>query len=250
MGTRTLLLVLGLHFSLLGNLEAIVCPGGFIANGRKSCVDIDECKEWDSTPPCGSNATCYNTQGSFFCQCLPGFKSTTVKFTTLTGECKDLNECEVEPQVCGSNNICRNTIGSFNCQCRPGFTSTTTVNFTALTGECKDINGCFDCPCTSGFGERRNGDCNDESRVYVDECKEQTADCPNKSFCVNTPGSYDCICLSGYTLTESKRGCMDLDECQETPQVCGRNAICLNTFGSYHCQCQPGFRISNHTVKD
>ncbi|XP_071209527.1 adhesion G protein-coupled receptor E5-like [Salvelinus alpinus] len=180
MGSRTLLLVLGLHFSLLGNLEAIDCPGGFIANGTKSCVDADECKEWDSAPPCGSNTTCYNTQGSFYCQCLPGFVSTTTfKFTPLTGECKDLNECEVEPQVCGSNTICLNTIGSFNCQCRPGFTSTTTVNFTALTGECKDM----------------------------DECKEKTADCPNNSFCVNNPGSYDCICLSGYTLTESKRVC-------------------------------------------
>ncbi|XP_042174813.1 adhesion G protein-coupled receptor E1-like isoform X3 [Oncorhynchus tshawytscha] len=121
MGSRTLLLVLGLHFTLLGNIEARDCSLGFIAKGRQ-CDDIDECKEWDSNPPCGSNATCYNTQGSFYCHCLPGFRSTTsLKFTPFAGECKDLNECLENPPVCGSNTICINTIGSFNCQCQPGF---------------------------------------------------------------------------------------------------------------------------------
>ncbi|XP_042164636.1 adhesion G protein-coupled receptor E1-like [Oncorhynchus tshawytscha] len=177
MGSRTLLLVLGLHFTLLGYLEAIDCGLGFMVKERQQCVDTDECKELDSTPPCGSNATCYNTQGSFYCHCLPGFISTTTfKFTALTGECNDLNECQDTPQVCGSNAACLNTIGSYYCQCKPGFRSTTTVNYTALTGECKD----------------------------TDECKEQTADCPNNSSCVNTPGSYICICQSGYTLTESR----------------------------------------------
>ncbi|XP_052366910.1 adhesion G protein-coupled receptor E1-like, partial [Oncorhynchus keta] len=157
MESRTLLLVLGLHFTLLGNLEARDCGLGFIAKG-KQCDDIDECKEWDSTPPCGSNAACYNTYGSFYCQCLPGFRSTTTfNFTALTGECNDLNECHETPQVCGNNTICLNSIGSFKCQCQPGFRSTTTVNYTALTGDCKDINGCFDCPCTSEYGKEEMG---------------------------------------------------------------------------------------------
>ncbi|CDQ96189.1 unnamed protein product [Oncorhynchus mykiss] len=83
---------------------------------------MDECKQWDSTPTCGSNATCYNTYGSFYCQCQHGFRSTTsLKFTPFAGECKDLNECLENPPVCGSNTICLNTIGSYNCQCQPGF---------------------------------------------------------------------------------------------------------------------------------
>ncbi|XP_071219401.1 adhesion G protein-coupled receptor E1-like [Salvelinus alpinus] len=178
MGSRTLLLVLGLHFTLLGNLEAIDCDPGFGFKTRKQCVDTDECKEWDSAPPCGSNATCYNTHGSFYCQCLPGFKSTTtVNFTAFTGECKELNECEVEPQVCGSNAICLNTIGSFYCQYRTGFRSTSTVNFIALTGECKDINEFSDCPCTSENSNRGDGDCNGESRVCV--CGEVCVEIPD-----------------------------------------------------------------------
>nr|XP_046192560.1 adhesion G protein-coupled receptor E1-like [Oncorhynchus gorbuscha] len=121
MESRTLLLVLGLHFTLLGNQEARDCGLGFIVKG-KQCDDIDECKELEPTPPCESTATCYNTYGSFYCQCQPGFISTTtVDFTPLTGKCKDIDECQDTPQVCGSNASCLNTIGSFHCQCQPGF---------------------------------------------------------------------------------------------------------------------------------
>ncbi|XP_052364436.1 adhesion G protein-coupled receptor E2-like [Oncorhynchus keta] len=122
MESRTLLLVLGLHFTLPGNLEARVCGLGFIANGSQQCDDIDECKEWDSNPPCGSKATCYNTYGSFYCHCLPGFRSTTTfKFTPFTGECNDIDECKGRLRVCPSNAICLNTIGSYHCLCQPGF---------------------------------------------------------------------------------------------------------------------------------
>ncbi|XP_031673778.1 adhesion G protein-coupled receptor E2-like [Oncorhynchus kisutch] len=167
MGSRTLLLVLGLHFTLLGNLEARVCGLGFKAKGRQQCVDIDECKEKDSTPPCGSKAACYNTQGSFYCQCLPGFRSTTsFKFTPLAGECNDLNECQKTPQVCGSNATCLNTIGSYLCQCQPGFRSTTPVNYTALTGECK---GEYSSVCNN-FPPLRLRRSKDRTKMLRDKC--------------------------------------------------------------------------------
>uniref|UniRef100_A0A4W5JZ34 EGF-like domain-containing protein n=1 Tax=Hucho hucho TaxID=62062 RepID=A0A4W5JZ34_9TELE len=131
MGSRTVLLILGLHFSLLGILEVNGCDPGFQAKERKLCVDTDECNEWDIIPPCGSNATCYNTQGSFLCQCLPGFISTTTVNLTFSGQCNDVNECQETPQVCGSNTICSNTFGSYNCQCLPGFRVPT------YTGRCE-----------------------------------------------------------------------------------------------------------------
>ncbi|XP_031674101.1 adhesion G protein-coupled receptor E2-like [Oncorhynchus kisutch] len=165
MGSRTLLLVLGLNFSLLGNLEARYCPWGYTAKGSQQCGDMDECKEWDSNPPCGSNAACYNTQGSFYCQCLPGFRSTTtVQFTALTGECKDLDECQGKVQLCTSNTICLNTIGSFNCQCKPGF------KFSAYAGHCEDL----------------------------DECQETPQVCGSNTSCLNTFGSYHCQCQPGF----------------------------------------------------
>ncbi|XP_052366233.1 adhesion G protein-coupled receptor E2-like isoform X4 [Oncorhynchus keta] len=164
MESRTLLLVLGLDFILLVNLVAKGCDPGFIAKGSQKCDDIDECKEWDSTPPCGSKAACFNTQGSFYCHCLPGFISTTTDyFTPLTGKCKDIDECLIT-QVCGSNTICLNTIGSYNCQCQPGFRVST------YTGRCTDI----------------------------DECLEKTHSCGSNASCLNTIGSFHCQCQPGF----------------------------------------------------
>ncbi|XP_052366909.1 adhesion G protein-coupled receptor E5-like [Oncorhynchus keta] len=181
MESRTLLLVLGLHFTLLGNIEARDCGLGFIANGSQQCDDIDECKELDSNPPCGSNATCSNTYGSFYCHCLPGFRSTTTfKFTPFTGECKDLNECLEKPPVCGSNTICLNTIGSFNCQCQPGFRVT-------YAGHCADI----------------------------DECNEIAGICGVGGDCQNQKGSYSCLCHPGYSNYDNKQAQCSVLTCDQ-----------------------------------
>ncbi|XP_064815286.1 adhesion G protein-coupled receptor E1-like isoform X2 [Oncorhynchus masou masou] len=181
MGSRTLLLVLGLHFTLLGNIEARDCGLGFIANGSQQCDDTDECKEWDNTSPCGSNAACFNTWGSFYCHCLPGFRSTTTfKFTPFAGECKDLNECLEKPPVCGSNTICLNTIGSFNCQCQPGFRVTD-------TGHCADI----------------------------DECNEIAGICGVGGDCQNQKGSYSCLCRPGYSNYDNKQAQCSVLTCDQ-----------------------------------
>ncbi|XP_036804796.1 adhesion G protein-coupled receptor E5-like isoform X1 [Oncorhynchus mykiss] len=181
MGSRTLLLVLGLHFTLLGNIEARVCGLGFIANESQQCDDTDECKELDSNPTCGSNAACYNTYGSFYCNCLPGFRSTTTfKFTPFTGECKDLNECLENPPVCGSNTICINTIGSYNCQCQPGFRVT-------YNGHCADI----------------------------DECNETAGICGVGGDCQNQKGSYSCLCHPGYSNYDNKQAQCSVLTCDQ-----------------------------------
>ena len=36
-----------------------------------NCVDIDECSQGN---PCPANSNCANTDGSFVCTCLPGFR--------------------------------------------------------------------------------------------------------------------------------------------------------------------------------
>ncbi|XP_036795875.1 adhesion G protein-coupled receptor E1 [Oncorhynchus mykiss] len=182
MGSRTLLLVLGLHFTLLGNIEARDCGLGFIAKGSQQCVDMDECKQWDSTPTCGSNATCYNTYGSFYCQCQHGFRSTTsLKFTPFAGECKDLNECLENPPVCGSNTICLNTIGSYNCQCQPGFRVPTYAE------HCADI----------------------------DECNETAGICGVGGDCQNQKGSYSCLCHPGYSNYDNKQAQCSVLTCDQ-----------------------------------
>lgn len=43
------------------------------------CEDFDECQTDEDNPNeggiCGDNTQCFNTAGSFYCQCLEGFLS-------------------------------------------------------------------------------------------------------------------------------------------------------------------------------
>lgn len=81
--------------------------------------------------------------------------------------------------------------------------------------------------------------------------------------CMNTPGSYNCICNRGYALTNDSLTCagiairkllddidnqlppctLDIDECEmsESGGMC--NHTCVNTPGSYECQCNIGYRL-------
>ena len=43
-----------------------------ILNYQKSCCQLTDTNECDSNP-CGTNADCFNTLGSFICQCSPGY---------------------------------------------------------------------------------------------------------------------------------------------------------------------------------
>ncbi|XP_045565892.1 adhesion G protein-coupled receptor E5 isoform X2 [Salmo salar] len=183
MGSRTLLLILGLHFTLLGNVEAIVCSQGLISHQNK-CIDADECTDLEhGPPPCGSYSTCYNTQGSFYCQCLPGFISTTTVNFTFPGQCTDLNECLEKPQACGSNTICVNTIGSFNCRCQPGFRS----NITNVTRHCADM----------------------------DECNVTAGICGVGGTCDNLEGSYACLCNPGHSNYGNKKAQCSVLTCDQ-----------------------------------
>uniref|UniRef100_A0A3B5B9V6 Latent-transforming growth factor beta-binding protein 4-like n=1 Tax=Stegastes partitus TaxID=144197 RepID=A0A3B5B9V6_9TELE len=60
--------------------------------------------------------------------------------------------------------------------------------------------------------------------------------------CDNTPGSYRCVCRLGYRLTGNT--CTDIDECRQAPCSNGR---CENTPGSYRCVCRHGYKLQNNT---
>ncbi|KAL9950786.1 hypothetical protein ACROYT_G043346 [Oculina patagonica] len=65
-------------------------------------------------------------------------------------------------------------------------------------------------------------------------------ECHEKAVCVNTPGSYHCICLDGYFGNGTH--CQDFDECQASDlNECHEKAKCTNTLGSYNCTCIDGY---------
>ena len=72
--------------------------------GLNCSEDIDEC---DDAGICLNGATCVNSQGSYSCQCVPGY---------VGQHCGvDVNECESEP--CQNAGVCGDEVDGFTCDC-------------------------------------------------------------------------------------------------------------------------------------
>ncbi|XP_072104264.1 uncharacterized protein [Mobula birostris] len=98
------------------------CKAGFYSDSgdrrfadstESTCKDYNEC--YTVKTSCGTDATCYNTMGGFYCLCHAGFAraSGERKFTGYSAGCEDINECLQQP--CGPQEVCHNTKGSFFC---------------------------------------------------------------------------------------------------------------------------------------
>ena len=61
--------------------------------------------------------------------------------------------------------------------------------------------------------------------------------CANGASCVFTgPGTYQCICLPGFT----NNRCQDVsNNCANSP--CAHGATCINNINSYTCDCPQGY---------
>ncbi|XP_051904887.1 adhesion G protein-coupled receptor E1 isoform X2 [Hippocampus zosterae] len=106
-----------------------------------------------------------------------------------------------------------------------------------------------DCACPKGFNLVK-GKCNDE-----DECNEDYPEgmglCGKNAFCVNTIGSFNCMCEKGFQTNErstnftaeSSLTCEDINECLEDKEICGSRP-CINTSPMYYCGCNEGFVVN------
>ncbi|KAG7233651.1 hypothetical protein INR49_006765 [Caranx melampygus] len=193
---------------------AILCgserPGYYIDITTGQVIDIDECRE---IPGVCENGVCINMIGSFRCECPIGFI-----YNDKLLICEDIDECQNGP-VCQQNAACLNMPGSYRCECKPGY------RFTP-TGQCLGE--------TDGFTA---------SLTHRNECIENPGIC-NPGQCIDTLGSYRCICPNGFKTTRDQSMCVDVDECERQP--CG-NGTCKNTVGSYNCLCYPGFQNSHNS---
>ncbi|XP_078090952.1 adhesion G protein-coupled receptor E3-like isoform X2 [Mustelus asterias] len=125
------------------------CERGFYSNSgdhsfsglaESYCKDYNECETTSIT--CGNNASCHNTEGSFYCNCHKGFARSNgeTNFTGYGRGCEDVDECLLD--MCGSNANCSNTVGNFTCTCNPGFISTSGGTRLNHSDTCVE----FDCP--------------------------------------------------------------------------------------------------------
>ncbi|XP_028415701.1 matrilin-2-like [Dendronephthya gigantea] len=73
----------------------------------------------------------------------------------------------------------------------------------------------------------------------IDECKLGFHNCSFEKSCINTNGSFYCVCIIGYTGTGEV--CTDVDECELEIDNCDSHASCVNTNGSFNCLCNFGY---------
>uniref|UniRef100_A0A8C6DB53 Adhesion G protein-coupled receptor L4 n=1 Tax=Moschus moschiferus TaxID=68415 RepID=A0A8C6DB53_MOSMO len=64
--------------------EGCYCNIGYSGNGVTICEDDNECG--NLTQSCGENANCTNTQGSYYCMCAPGFRSSNNQDKFITND--------------------------------------------------------------------------------------------------------------------------------------------------------------------
>lgn len=81
-------------------------------------------------------------------------------------------------------------------------------------------------------------------RIDINECIERGGEhghhCNANTQCINTHGSFDCHCMSGFSRVD-KWNCAEINECETDERLCHENALCTNTFGSYTCECKKGY---------
>ncbi|KAH9505774.1 hypothetical protein Btru_055751, partial [Bulinus truncatus] len=266
-----------------------VCQLGY---GKTSGSDVCQgCSDFfygkDCSQQCNCNSfhsTCDKTNGT--CHCIKGWTGPTCD--------DDIDEC-LDTASCNStkNELCVDTEGSFYCSCqlgyyRPNSSSECTVCPPFYYGEfcsqscacnsnnansCNNVNGT--CSCKSQW---RGTDCTTD----VDECQENTYNCPNNSHCTNVNGGYTCDCNSGYFKKTTSNTCQtcacnmsntvscnpisgsclcktnwqgptcddDIDECSNTNLYnCPSYSTCNNTLGGYNCLCLSGFNKNISTNK-
>ena len=75
--------------------------------------------------------------------------------------------------------------------------------------------------------------------LNINEClNEDLNTCGDHGACIDTIGSYHCVCNLGYT---GDLICRDIDECLDKSHACDSLSICRNTEGTYECSCINGF---------
>ena len=124
-----------------------------------------------------------------------------------------------------------------NCVCQSGFTGDGKT--CDDIDECDGLHSChIKAQCVNTVGSFQcvcNSGYTGKDCVDIDECDLGVHDCDQLATCVNTPGSYRCYCPSGYLLSVDGKNCSDIDECKEGTDDCPFDFTCINTPGSYVC---------------
>ncbi|XP_053393488.1 uncharacterized protein LOC123564875 isoform X1 [Mercenaria mercenaria] len=90
----------------------MLCQANKTFDQTPGCEDIDECDT--NTDLCQDSSTiCMDTDGSYICECKPGYERVN------DYACADIRECDDEKGGCSTR--CVEEPGPYKCECDPGF---------------------------------------------------------------------------------------------------------------------------------
>ncbi|GAA50962.1 neurogenic locus notch homolog protein 3 [Clonorchis sinensis] len=239
------------------------CHPGY--TGVRCEQDIDECAP-DALVRHQCDQRCENIPGSYECSCNTGYilqpdKRTCVREPERCGagcqnggicmpdgrcECPvrfDGPRCEFEVNVCQKVKACEHYCiteqdGSFRCVCRPGYQLSEDGRSCrpsdACAEGCENGGHCFQgrCICKAGFEGPR-------CELDKDECKLSVAVHGCQFDCINTYGSYECICPPGHKRLSDRRTCVRIQETGDCDPPCRNGGICRD---GNRCECLRGYR--------
>uniref|UniRef100_A0A183IXD9 EGF-like domain-containing protein n=1 Tax=Soboliphyme baturini TaxID=241478 RepID=A0A183IXD9_9BILA len=204
-------------------------------------IEIDECIEAHGNAICeAKNAKCVDKLLDFFCVCDVGFRF-------MDGLCQNIDECVEKLDNCSSNMVCLDTIGSYLCMCQSGFDL---VRRNGMSICSKRHLGCVnnkECPEHSSCNEQV-GICNAQPGYElvnnpnlgwiaqdIDECTTSNpcAQCPPPVQCINTEGSYRCVCPDG----SKPKACVCENLCNKVKCKWMQKCVMMNAVPECQCKC-------------
>jgi len=204
------------------------CEAGYeLGPDATSCEPVNRCRAAD--PVCGTGADClYVGPGQYTCKCQEGYES--------NGEAC-LPVCDTG---CDNGGSC---ISPSLCSCAPGFTGSHCQDDVdeclsspcGTEAVCVNMVGWYYCSCKEGLSSYHNPLDGTHSCVDLDECSTGQHTCHLPAKCVNTAGSYECVCTAeepdcpGACLVEGRR----VEDESSWLDGC---STCLCTAGRVTCQ--------------
>ncbi|XP_029819725.1 LOW QUALITY PROTEIN: fibrillin-2 [Manacus vitellinus] len=248
----------GTCYNTLGNYTCVCPPEYMQVNGGNNCMDMrksvcyrnynDTCENELSFNMTKKMCCCsYNIGKAWNKPCEPCPTPASPEYQILcgnqapgfiidihTGKPIDIDECSSGENLCQRNADCINIPGSYRCECSTGYKL-------SPSGACVGRNECQEIPNVCS-----HGDCVDTD---IDECSSLVGQVCRNGQCINSVGSFQCLCQEGYDRTPDGKNCVDINECVSLPGTCSPGT-CQNLEGSFRCICPPGYEVQNDNCID
>ena len=169
--------------------ELCYCNNGYIGDGvgPNGCTALNDCATVYND--CKGNTNCIDLEDGFDCECIIGYKSDNPH----VNDCINIDECNENKPIsdyfdtaCPRVSDCSDSIGSYHCECHTGYRAEV-INVHVPGNIYKSTYNC----------------------TNIDECYEGRNNC--SQICIDTPGSYDCQCRSGYVRKEEGTICAEIE---------------------------------------